>query len=403
MIQYKKITQIFKISLLIVLFIVPVVSCSDMGSWDRIKEQEESLTPSIPLIYEPDWNDNIDITINAQTLGLTANVDNYPLLIRLDTANFPDIAAKTKSGGADIRFTDAAGETALSYEIENWSDNSSGTVWVLVDTISSSSPTTIRMYYNNPNAASESGPESVFETANGFTGVWHLGEDNADSFGTADVYSNSAGTGSYGADYVSSTDKSGIIGSGQGFDGSDDYIEFDTVPGSSANLTFELWLNSSVDNAFQRVISKHISQGTDGWVLMARPSGEAGYSKGLIFRIGCEDGSWGDYFGGWGNEISAENLYSAGEWVHVTGTYDDASGTGKLYVNGSKVAEKTNADTRGVANTATPLRIGHGTAFPEKFNGLIDELRVSNTVRSADWAKLSYETQRADQTIVVVD
>ena len=114
-------------------------------------------------------NANCTIIVNAQELGLTNNLNNYPLLVRLNTTNFPDITNRTRPGGTDIRFAKTDG-TYLSYEIEDWVNGSSGTVWVQVESISTGTETSLVMYYDNPAAFGNSDPASVFNTTHGFVG-----------------------------------------------------------------------------------------------------------------------------------------------------------------------------------------------------------------------------------------
>ena len=67
---------------------------------------------------------------------------------------------------------------------------------------------------------------------------------------------------------------------------------------------------------------------------------------------------------------------SAGQWYHVAGTY--GGGQARVFVNGVASA----ATNVGTLTQGTTFRIGGLTGFPY-FNGLVDEVRVSNVARYA--------------------
>ncbi|NIU70707.1 MAG: LamG domain-containing protein [Actinobacteria bacterium] len=181
----------------------------------------------------------------------------------------------------------------------------------------------------------------------------------------------------------------GRVGRAREFDGAADRMVADTVVGSAADLTFELWMRSDVEIGYHRPIEKIASTGTQGWSVLQRPGTDT-FPHGLIFRIGAESS-----YGGWGNEVSASDVYSVDTWEHVVGTYDSATNTGRLYVNGVEVDSVVNSDGRGVANTTEPLLIGSADG-PEPFDGRIDEVRISTVARSATYVSAQYESQNDD-------
>jgi hypothetical protein len=74
------------------------------------------------------------------------------------------------------------------------------------------------------------------------------------------------------------------------------------------------------------------------------------------------------------------------QWVHVAGTLDDATGAMRLYVNGQQVAATTTSvRPLGPLDPSQNPGIGIGnlqslaTYGPQAFNGLIDEVRISDT------------------------
>jgi hypothetical protein len=84
-------------------------------------------------------------------------------------------------------------------------------------------------------------------------------------------------------------------------------------------------------------------------------------------------------------------------WYHVAATYD---GTTLLaYKNAAQTNSVVNSS--GMFNSDGPFMIGsHGISW--YFNGLIDEVRVSNTPRSVDWLTTEYNNQNSPATFISV-
>ena len=148
----------------------------------RVRNPFSALAVGVLLAFAPSqaadysgWAHSRTIVLNTTASG--ANVADIltkvPVLVRL-TSDEAAIMADAKQGGADIRFS-KADSTPLPYQIDTW-EPWGAAIWVLVDSVKGNNNTQfIRMYWGNPNAASESNGPAVFDTANGFVGVWHLG------------------------------------------------------------------------------------------------------------------------------------------------------------------------------------------------------------------------------------
>ncbi|MBN1674843.1 MAG: DUF2341 domain-containing protein, partial [Kiritimatiellae bacterium] len=108
---------------------------------------------------------------------------NFPVLVRLGAHvagfSYGDFAS---AEGHDLLFTDAGATRALPYEIEAWDTNGESCVWVRVPALASSN-NFIRAFWGNAAVADEplAGLTGPPVWANGFAGVWHLGETLADS------------------------------------------------------------------------------------------------------------------------------------------------------------------------------------------------------------------------------
>jgi hypothetical protein len=91
-----------------------------------------------------------------------------------------------------------------------------------------------------------------------------------------------------------------------------------------------------------------------------------------------------------------------GEWHLVHGTYGD--GAERTYVDGLQGGTSTST-TGTIAPEVSELAIGREPEVSDPnlyFNGMLDEVRVQNVTRSADWIALEYATQRAGATAVTL-
>jgi hypothetical protein len=122
--------------------------------------------------------------------GLNNPVTNFPMLVRLDSSNAADVFTGAKSGGADLRFRRMASQSSeswtdhqLSYQIAYWDSAArKAEIWVLVDSLypydgenMGPYPQALYLYWGKPDAPARSNAAAVFDTANGFVGVWHMG------------------------------------------------------------------------------------------------------------------------------------------------------------------------------------------------------------------------------------
>lgn len=98
-----------------------------------------------------------------------------------------------------------------------------------------------------------------------------------------------------------------------------------------------------------------------------------------------------------GADVAGETRLAKSEWVHVVHTY--TKGESLLYVNG--VLDGATRTDSAPLKIATPARMWIGGWYGQyDFAGDVDEVRVSNVVRSPAWAKLDYENPKPLQTLV---
>lgn len=327
------------------------------------------------------WARSLDLSINtAGKVG--TNLTDYPVLVVLTperTNNYAGFAP----GGADLRFSDATGHTALSYEIERFDPTGNSYIWVKVPAVAGATTTNIQAHWGRPTATSESNGQAVF--SNGFVGVWHLSETGGlhnDSAGLVNNTGTPAGTVVQGGP--------GLIDGANTFATSSDYVAI----GSSSELamstagTIQAW--ARMDDWATPSPSKDIINNNIPYV----PSGvsDTAYlsqhpTVGLHFRYGQSGGAYVSWSGSRSWEADSWHLVGA-SWERV-----GSNTTVKLFADDHERASD-NSLTHFINHTETAWNIardldGTGSAHGP-FPGGIDEVRISNVARPLDWIKADY-------------
>ena len=214
-------------------------------------------------------------------------------------------------------------------------------------------------------------------------GNWKLDDDpvHGENSTHAYDYSGSGNNGTiYGATYTA-----GKKGLGLNFDMADDYVYSGSLGLASASqVTFEAWVKSYYYYDDMQTIVSSLEDESEGTIWLSRISGSSDlgweYSNGSIAYL----------------MVDAVNFFSGynGEWVHMAVTADYATGQVKFYRNGEYYYGETMQNP--VAPTKNQLWIGSYDSTPRHlFNGSIDEVRVYNTVLSAEQVMQRYRSMRA--------
>ncbi|MDO8512701.1 MAG: DUF2341 domain-containing protein [bacterium] len=318
-----------------------------------------------PVGWLTNWTHRKKITI-ANT-NVDADLTDFPALVSI-TAD-ADLATALATG-YDIRFTDSGGSTLLSYERESWSGgagaSATGIFWVKVPTIDDTVDTDIYVYYGKSDAVDGQSAVNVWDS--NYKGVWHM-DDGADTSHINDSTSNGKTGTKEGAATPSQT--TGLIGKAQSFAAqqiSTSNIGVSTVAGDKTTVDF--WMKWD---------------GTDE----VMPFGFAAYDLYMhLSGIGFNSAQ-GDVYG-----IPTTGF--SGNWKHITAVFFNGAYTGntKIYVNG---VSQTLTQLFGGAGSATvsvnPMISGWGYNSGYKFSGLLDDVRISNLERSAEWIKFEYYNQ----------
>jgi hypothetical protein len=315
------------------------------------------------------WTYRKEITINNEKV--TGDIDGFPMLIQTTDS---DLSTYAQSDGDDIIFTDWDGKSQLHHEIENYSSSSGNLIaWVKMASLSSSSDTTIYMYYNNSDATNSQNDEGVW--SNGYVGVYHLTEESG-------VAANSATSTHDGTRYDSPTRIAGRIDYGQDFSGvaGDDRFnlgDMDLTNGVQVNLTLSFWMyaDNSIIEDWGRLINKR--DNADSNTVWGVNFDSDPVDKDISFYCGDEGGG-----------------YAVGKsvWVYATYTYDGAN---KIHYRNGSWARDDTGGSGPISTTISqaPVTIGARWGGSASFGGILDEVRISKVTHSAGWISTEYNNQ----------
>ncbi len=352
------------------------------------------------------------ITVNAaQVTG--GPLTNFPMLVNIASDNGLRTTTNggnvTSANGYDIIFralddtTCGGAGTApctLSHEIESYTATTGQIIaWVNVPSINNG--TVIYVYYGDAAVtASTQDPTGVWDTT--YRLVSHMA-DNPDTSHVKDSTSNANNGTKAGAGRPAVT-TSGEVAYAQTFNGTTDYINM----GSAASIdsvfaggaTAEAWIypNSFGENNGGRIADKAntVTYGADqGWAFLIYNGGTYGNSN-LSFAhdfTASNPSLW----------HTNNNTISTGSWQHVVVTYNNSSTSNNpsLYINGvsQTVIEVTAPAGTAETDAAYNLRIGNlASATTRTFDGIIDEFRISKTIRTAGWITTEYNNQKPSST-----
>ena len=333
--------------------------------------------------YNTGWSDRTAITIHHTKVSGSSSLSNFPVLVSVTNASLATVANGGNVGltnGSDILFTASDGATKLNHEIEQYNPATGQLIaWVQVPSLSAAADTVIYIYYGNAAASNQQNASAVWDS--NYMGVWHLA--NGTTLNAGDSTAN-ANNGS--ATSVSPT--SGEIDGAGAFNGSPGNISIPTSASLSPTsaLTLSAWIN--LNSASGMYVPLANWDDVDGnlrtWFLWIDNGTPAFYIS--------HDGS------GAPNITATNNPLSANSWYYLTGTFD--GNQMNFYINGANVGALSSPG--GIATNSQPTYIGKGrldltTLF---FNGVIDEVRVSKSARSAAWIATEYNNQSAPSTFL---
>ncbi len=313
--------------------------------------------------FDEGWEYRKQITIDHTQVA--DDLNNFPVLVSTTDSDLQD---KAQNDGDDILFMDDTGVANKVYHEIEWFDDSSGGLiaWVGVEDVSSDEDTVFYMYYGNPSCSSQQFPERVWIFD--YEAVYHLADK------TSSTIEDSTSNDNDGVKKSANNpiEENGKIGFAQEF--SDDYIDLTGMTSTAKSYTFSFWLNAERNRGDNRAFWFDIETGR------------------LLFK-------WIDHYGNItlydGDNRRFGHTPGADVWQQVVMVTDSSSHKSKLYINGNLYGNELGYSGQNIGGT---IKLGSRYEIhdpPDWFywNGVIDETRISNTVRSESWIQTSFNNQ----------
>jgi hypothetical protein len=321
------------------------------------------------------------ITFNNSAIG--ENLVNFTIPIIFNSSN-TDFWGHVQTNGNDTRFVASDNTTELYYEFEKFNHTSDDMVaWVKVPQINAGSTTdSIWVYYGNSTVnfdSYSSNSSNVWD--DNYIAVWHLKESpTASAPQFKDSKNGNNGTAN---NMVAGDQQSCKIDGGLNFNGVNTKVP--TNAGTSVKgltqYTVSAWVNTGVVDSNKHMIYEESRQ--DQGLSRVKLGIEANNQFALEGRV-LDSGNliiW----------VSPTTMISTNTWYNVAGVFDSVSGVHHFMINGTDTT--STVTTSAIANTTpfdTPT-IGARPGASEFWSGRIDEVRISNIARSANWNKACYQ------------
>jgi hypothetical protein len=366
-------------------------SVSAVDSTGLTSEKEYCFTTYAMATPAPWWNNSwlYRKLIRIDPTKVAANLTDFPVLVEVIDSDFAEHA---RTDAWDLLFTDYSSGTQLDHEIESYESITGHLVaWVNVPFVSSTEPTLLYLYYGNPAVAISQ--ENVAGTwGSNYMMVQHLSE----GFGT---HYDSTANGNDASPYGDlSQNATGKIDGADDFDGTDDYLQIphaDSVTGFEEAFTASAWVKigqSGNSTYHPTIFNKYNTVGNQRAWAIDNYLGSTLQLK--VTANGLTPHTWWQV--AWTPVVDA--------WYYVTVVWE-ANENATFYINGEQLAISAWSGTTVPSifnNTLEPLYIGKAYTTGRNWNGAIDEARISNIARSAEWISTSYNNQLEPSSFYIV-
>jgi biopolymer transport protein ExbB len=298
--------------------------------------------------WNEDWGGRAKVSINTQ--GLSATVEQVPVVVRLHSGNFSFIDAKID--GSDLRVVAADDKTELKFRIEKFDSlNELAVIWVQLPKVDPADKSAhFWLYYGNDQAAAVADDKAGLDTA--IVADFHFAEKSLLQDASANALTASGEI---------TAQKAALLGEAAIFAGKP--ITIPALKLSATGFTWSAWIKPAAVPQQAVLFSQgDLSIKLDGQKLTV------GAAKVVLS----------------GGEIKAA------VWQHLAVTIE--AGKATLYVNGVVVGNGVIT----LADAQAEIKVGQG------YSGEMDELQLANVARNAEWIKLAASGQGADSQLLSI-
>lgn len=340
----------------------PTTSTSSVDSDDTQPVADSSSTTGVdqcpPGWWDCAWSHRLELALAPIAVRVPAPI---PVAVTLTPDRWDATTAQMQ--GEDLRFVDSTG-AMVPHELE--STGATTVAWILWPAIA---PTTVSVYWGNPDAVDGQTPAAVWQ--DGHEAVWHMA-DGGDSLGLHTL-------GEFGTEPVL-----GHIAQASSFTGNS-YMQGDagdslgTLFAGPATIEAWVYLESYGPEGRGRIIDNAIDNQPDiGWTFQVR---ETMPVQAIQFELGHAGTE-----AGW----STANVLDTGQWQHLAVVHED--GGVALYVDGVAQTVSSFPGVGPIAlDTDVPITLGRvSNQLTGFFDGVIDEVRLSSVARTPAWIATQY-------------
>jgi hypothetical protein len=279
------------------------------------------------------------------------------------------VTSGTDTAPADLIFTnDAAGASLLQWEVESYNPATGAIVaWVRWNSIFDGA--TIYLFYGNPAVTTPQSTPSAVWDAN-YKGVLHFPDGTnlsvADSTGTLT-------TTNHGATATDGVSDGALAASGG------PYADLGTTVyglGIRQSATFSGWVRPRSTSYNHTMLGDW-----NNYAGMALRVDEGNASATFYVYPADQDNL----------RLNPSYNFQMNTWYYLAGVMDGA--TMLLYINGSQAASGSLGED--IGNSGADLLVGNRGDLALPAYADFDEVRISNTARSADWIATEYNSESA--------
>jgi len=332
------------------------------------------------------WNYRKQIYFNSSLVSST--LTNFPVLVY--EASDKDLKNNASSTGNDIIFVASSvdwssgdKEDRLPHEIELYKSSTGALyAWVNISSLSSTADTMIYMYYNNTDCQDDY--QNITSVWDGnYVMVQHLNETSGSFTDSTSYHNDGIGSGTITTGYL------GEIAYAVDFNSAGTTGVITCSRRSSfitKNLTLEAWFyNRDSPITLPRIISfEATSNNAAPYNLYL---GDHHTTPSMAKRAAIGIGSAETVARG------AANSYDFNRWEYIAATLNNDTNILQVYSNGAASGSSVSCTTN-IANQSRWLLLGNNLnpSDSRRFNGTIDEVRISKIDRSISWINTTFRT-----------
>lgn len=338
----------------------------------------ESTESFSTLIDVDDFAMNMTITLSGY--NKSEPLTNFPVLVILGThiTDF-NYAAFTSPDGGDLRFYDAALTNELRFEVDEWNPGGNSYVWVKLPKISDAG-ISFKAYWGDSGLSMPAYATNGEVWTEGYVGVWHMGDTNANG----DLPDSGAG-GNTGTNY-GTVNIAGFVGNARDFEYNDgNYV----VVANESNFDFSPSISIS---AWIKVESFHPGAWQDGVIV------SKGDNTWILRRWSSQN--YLNFWLGGAHETKGDDNANDGQWHYVAGVHD--SSLTRLYVDGVQDGSDGNGGDITAGDYIVKIGVCPQNTY-RYFDGIIDEVRISNVARSSNWVWACHMNQASNSSFLTYE